>query len=171
MVEKSQKSAFSGRFGPVFRVLGSPNSQNSPKTRDLAGKQENFGKTEGRRIDPVFRPISCFPAKIGSSGKFRSQDPVSVHFSRQGREERQEAFAMPKASWRTWRSLREEFFGSDIRSGRVNIQRIFADFWLENGNRADFLGKSRKQLPGPAAGRAGKRLGLQETSVLSVSLW
>ena len=79
-------------------------------------------------------PFPVFLLKFGSSGKFRSQDPVSVHFSRQGREGRQEAFAMPKASWRTWRSLREEFFGSDVRSGRVNIQRILRIFgpWAEH---------------------------------------
>ncbi|MGD9782287.1 MAG: hypothetical protein AB7V14_09060 [Kiritimatiellia bacterium] len=130
--KNGRKIAKIGIFRPFlacFSGLGTQNSLREPNTRDLAGKQE------GWRLDPVFRLISCFLLKFGSSGKFRPQDPVPVHFSRQGREGRQEAFAMPKASWRTmpqawqaWRSLREEFFGSDIRSGRVNIQRIFADF-------------------------------------------
>ena len=41
------------------------------------------------------------------------------HLSRQGRGERKAAFAMPDTSWRIWCSLREEFFGSDVRSCRL----------------------------------------------------
>ena len=45
--------------------------------------------------------------------------PIRPDCSRQERGGRKEASAMPEAAWRTWRSLREEFFGRDIRSSWV----------------------------------------------------
>ena len=77
MAEKSQKSAFPGRFGPVFWVLG---SKSSPQTGDLAGKQENQENRRGGGLILFSGPFPVFLLKFGSSGKFRSQDPVSVHF-------------------------------------------------------------------------------------------
>ena len=55
--------------------------------------------------------------KTGSSGKFRDQDPAPIHYSRQGRRGRKEVCAVPKTSWRTWRSLREEFSGFEFMGG------------------------------------------------------
>ena len=104
------------------------------------GNRVATGGEMGRRIGVVGR--GCIPGGIGAEKRAASHErlaysrsggekpvktgiirkvpvrslPIRPDCSRQERGGRKEASAMPEAAWRTWRSLREEFFGSDIRS-------------------------------------------------------